>query len=152
MALLYVIDATYYEVVSKTSRNVEKKIRKSSIGEKKSHKVVTKIYGNLPVLLILPELILSTDDTVNYMYEGKGSYNGIFRLVASKENANTSTRSKYKNEDTKNMCGLRFKITYTFSAAGTMDSIFISELRINKRDLPKDSIVLIKIIGLCVGG
>ena len=91
------------------------------------------------------------DNTVDYIFEGKGSDNVSFRLFASKENTNEGTRSKNKHEDTKNMCGLRFKITYTFSAAGKMDSIFISELRINKRDLPKDSIVLIKIIGLCVG-
>ena len=50
------------------------------------------------------------------------------------------------------MCGLRVKVTYTFSAAGTMATIFISVIGLTERDLPKDPILLIKIKGLCVGG
>ena len=92
------------------------------------------------------------DDTVNYIFEGKGSDNDSYRLVASKENKNAGTRSTYKNEDPRNMCGLGVKITYTFSAAGTMAPIFISVLGITERDLPKEPIFLIKIKGLCVGG
>ena len=64
MALLCVISATNYAVVSETRSNVEKEIRKSSIVVKKLHKVVTKIYGNLPVFTITPELILSMDNTM----------------------------------------------------------------------------------------
>ena len=70
MALHCVISFTRYEVVSEQIRDVEKDIRKSSIGVKKLHKVVTKIYGNLPVFPIFPKLILSTDDTVNCIFEG----------------------------------------------------------------------------------
>ena len=50
------------------------------------------------------------------------------------------------------MCGLRVKITYTFSDTVTMAPIFISVLGLTERELPKDTIVLIKIKGLCVGG
>ena len=50
------------------------------------------------------------------------------------------------------MCGLRVKITYTFSAAGNMAPIFILVLGINARDIPKDTIFLIKIKGIYVGG
>ena len=92
MELLCCISATNYEVFSETRSDVEKGIRKVSIGLKKLHKVVTKIYDNLPVFPIHPELILSTDDTVNYILEGKGGKNGIFRLVASKENTYDGTR------------------------------------------------------------
>ena len=42
MELLCVISATHYEVVSETSSNVDKDIRKYSIGVKKLHKVVLK--------------------------------------------------------------------------------------------------------------
>ena len=101
--LICVIAATHYEVVTEKSSDVEKDIGKFSIGVKKLYKVVTKIFGNLPVFQFFPELILSTDDTVDYIFEGKGSDNGIFRLVASKENTNSGTRSKYKNEDKNNM-------------------------------------------------
>ena len=60
-----VISATQYKVVSKTSSDVEKEIRKYGIGVKKLHKIVSKIYGNLPVFPICPELILYMDETVN---------------------------------------------------------------------------------------
>ena len=83
MPLLYVIANTQYEVVSETSSNVEKEIGKSSKGVKELHKVVTKIYVKLPVFLNIPELVLSTDDTVNYIFEVKGSENGSFVLVSS---------------------------------------------------------------------
>ena len=79
MSLLCVISATHYEVISEISRDVEKEVRKTSIGVKKLYKVVTEIYGNLPVSPIHPELILSVDDTVNFIFGVKGSDNG--RLV-----------------------------------------------------------------------
>ena len=50
------------------------------------------------------------------------------------------------------MCGLRVKITYTFSVSGTMAPVFISVLRLTERELPKEPIVLINIKGLCIGG
>ena len=65
MTLLCVISATHYKVVSKTSSDIEKEIRKYGIGVKKLHKIVSKIYGNLPVFPICPELILYMDETVN---------------------------------------------------------------------------------------
>ena len=152
MELLCVISATQSEVVSEKNSDVEKDIRKASIGVKKLHKVVTKIYYNLPVFPIHSDLILSTDDTVNYIFEGKGSDNGSFRLISSKENTNSVTRSNYKNEDTNNICGLRVKINYTFSAADTMDPKFISVLGLREIDPPKELIFLIKITVIYVGG
>ena len=92
MALLCVISTTHYEVVSEISSDVEKEIGKSILGVKKLYKVFTQIYGNLPVFPILPELILSTDDTVNYNFEGEGSGNVRFRFFSSKENTNAGTR------------------------------------------------------------
>ena len=92
VALLCVISATHYGVVSETISDVEKNIRKNSIGVKKLHKVVTKIYGNLRVFPIIPVLTLSTDDTVDYIFEEKGSGNGSFRSVSSKENTNSGTQ------------------------------------------------------------
>ena len=52
---------------------------------KKLHRVVTKIYGSLPVIPIRPEIILSTDDTVNYIFEVKGSNNVRFRELLQKK-------------------------------------------------------------------
>ena len=77
-SFLYLFAATHYKLVSKTRNNVKKQIREASTGVNKLHKVVTKIDRNLPVFTISPELILSTDDIVKYIFEGKGSDNGSF--------------------------------------------------------------------------
>ena len=101
---------------------------------------------------IRPDLTLSTDDTVQYIFEGKGEAQDSFRLVASKALEKAGTRSKYMHDDSKNMCGLRVKLTYTFTGAGTMAPIFISVLGLNERELPQDQCVALKIKGLSVGG
>ena len=79
------ISVTQSEVVSEKNSDVEKDIRKASIGVKKLHKVVTKIYYNLPVFPIHSELILSMDDTVHYIFEGKWSDNGSFIFFFQKK-------------------------------------------------------------------
>ena len=50
------------------------------------------------------------------------------------------------------MCGLRVKLTYTFSGAGVMAPIFVSVLGLNEREMPEDQCISLKIPGLCVGG
>ena len=87
---------------------------------------------------------------MNYIFEGKGTVNDCFRLVGTKALQSGGTRSKYKNDDPNHVCGLRVKITYTFSAAGTMAPIFISVLGLNDRELPNDDCISMKIEGLCV--
>ena len=81
-----------------------------------------------------------------------GEAKDCFRLVASKALSKAGTRSKYKKDDSNNMCGLRVKLTYTFTGAGTMAPIFISVLGLNEKELPQDQCVSLKINGLCVGG
>ena len=56
------------------------------------------------------------------------------------------------NDDSKNMCGLRVKLTYTFTGAGAMAPIFILVLGLNERELPQDQCVALEIKGVCVGG
>ena len=115
-------------------------------------KMISKVKGDLPIRPVRPELIFSIDDTVNYLFEGKGTVNDCFRLVGTKALQSGGTRLKYKNDDSNHMCGLRVKITYTFSAAGTMAPIFIYVLGLNDHTLPNDDCISMKIKGLCVGG
>ena len=155
MVLVLVVACTHYDISSDMCLNVGKNMLKSDVsdGVKMLYKMVCEAYGNdVPILPVRPELILSTDDTVQYIFEGKGELNNLFRLVSSKAILKAGTRSKYNNDDSKNMCGLRVKLTYTFTGAGTMAPIFISVLGLNDRELPQDQCVSVKIPGLCVGG
>ena len=97
-------------------------------------------------------MVLSTDDTVNYIYEGKGKENDSFRLVASKSVAKAGTRSKYKVDKSKNMSGMRVKLTYTFTGSGVMAPIFVTVLGLTRREMPNHHCIAMDIEGLCVGG
>ena len=44
------------------------------------------------------------------------------------------------------------KLTYTFSAAGTMAPFFITVCDLDEREMPTDSCIFLKIQGLCIGG
>ena len=50
------------------------------------------------------------------------------------------------------MFGMRVKLTYIFSAAGTMAPIFISVMGLNERELLQEKMIAMQIEGLCVGG
>ena len=81
------------------------------------------MYGNLPIQVVRTELILSSNNTVNYMYDDKDK--DTFRLVAWKTFSKTGKRSTYINNNSNHMCSMRVKLTYTFSAVGTMVLIFV---------------------------
>ena len=131
MALLCVIATTHYDVAScEKEFEIEKLVRHNNVPDGVSllYKLISKAYGkNVPLIPVEPSRITSTDDTTNYIYEGRsGGDEGNFRLVASQALENAGTRSKFKIDETKKMCGMRVKLTYTFSAAGIIAPLFIS--------------------------
>ena len=65
------------------------------------YKSVSEFYNNLPTLPVKPELVFSTDDTVNYIYDGFGNNKDEFRLVASNEILKTGTRFRYSIDESK---------------------------------------------------
>ena len=71
-----------------------------------------KACGNLPLASINPQYIFSTDDTVEYTFEGN-------RFVSMNSMRGNVSRSVYEIVDTKEMSGLRVKLTFTFVAVGT---------------------------------
>ena len=73
--------------------------------------LVSKCNKNLPVVPLRPEHIYSTDDTTTYCYEGKGEKSSSFVLVGSNTMTKAGSRSRYLPGDTKQMCGLRVKLT-----------------------------------------
>ena len=48
------------------------------------HNIISELFDTMQIQVVKPELILSTDDTVNYIYKGKCKEKNAFRLVASK--------------------------------------------------------------------
>ena len=51
-------------------------------GVKLMYDLVSKYYNNLLIMLVKPQYIMSTDDTVVYMFEGLGIKQELFRLIS----------------------------------------------------------------------
>lgn len=48
------------------------------------HNIISELFDTMQIQVVRPELLLSTDDTVNYIYKCKCKEKNVFRLVASK--------------------------------------------------------------------
>ena len=44
--------------------------------------MVCKVHRNLPIFVAHPHLVMSSDDTVQYIFEGKGEKDEPYRLVS----------------------------------------------------------------------
>ncbi len=87
-------------------------------------KIIHKFHNHKPIIAILLAIFYSTDDTTDYICEGYGnSRKGLSRLVSTKSLKNAGSRSRYRFNNSKAMNRMRVKLTYTFSASGTMAPI-----------------------------
>ena len=78
MTLVCVVTATHYDVSTNVQIEHEHVMNKVPLealdGVKLFYRLVGKAYGNdIPIIPVRPEMILSTDDTVQYIFEGKGA-------------------------------------------------------------------------------
>ena len=97
--------------------------------------------------------IYSTDDTTEYVFDGRKKNAEKFVLVSREAVANSGTNSYYQVDDCSAMNGLRVKFTFTFSAAGTCFPLCITVAGLTDREMPgNDEFVHVKIPGLCIGG
>ena len=152
MALVSVVAATHYNITVHSHPDVEKQIKEASKGVRMFYDIIRQVNNNAPVFPVRPELIFSTDDTTDYIFEGKGVTQDPFVVVPTSHLQKSGTRSTYVRNDTKAMCGTRVKFTYTFSGAGISAPLFASTLGLTRREMPKESIIMLKVAGLCVGG
>ena len=72
MVLICVVSTTHFGIPTEFQRKVENDMKVTDEGVSLLYKLVSKLYDNLPILPIKLELMFSTDDTVNYVYDGIG--------------------------------------------------------------------------------
>ncbi len=95
--------------------------------------MVTDSLG-VPVYPVRPELVTSTDDTTEYIFEGcvkKGT--GQFRLVSKESCKERGSRSVYNMNGSNDMNGIRVKNTWTFSGAGLTSPLFVTVSGLSER-------------------
>ena len=139
MVLVSVVAATHYNVTVHSHPEVERQIKEASKGVRIFYDIIQRANNNnAPISPMQPELIFSTDDTTDYIFEGKGVTQDPFVIVPTVHLQASGTRSTYVRNDTKTMCGTRIKFTYTFSGAGIPAPLFASTLGLNSRQMPKE--------------
>lgn len=67
--------------------------------------VPPKSNRNLPIHVGPAFQVYTTDDTVNYVFEGQGRFKPSLALVGSGPLTNSGTWSQYISQDIKHMCG-----------------------------------------------
>jgi hypothetical protein len=156
MAFLLLVASTHYVVTRDKNKKVYKEIQDASEGAQKLFQLVQEAHGGMPIFPIKPSHMTTTDDTVAYVFDGKGMGKDLFRLLSQKSNKKAGTLSKYSQGEQIHCNGLRVKITYTFNGAGASAPVFVSVNGLTEHELPKEAVpsglLALKINGLCVGG
>jgi hypothetical protein len=131
-------------------------MKKASEGSKKMIELTSKAQGNIPLQPVKPQYVYSSDDNVEYVYAGTSDAPDPFRVVASKHASGAGDRSKYKEDNSKQMSGMRVKRSWIFNAVGQVAPLCISVAGLTESELPKEKtpsgILVLEIEGLCPGG
>ena len=105
-----------------------------------------------------PNLVLSTDDTTLFAFEGTANSEGgwDWKIVPG-NNRSANVRSDFEvSEDSENSGGLRVRLTFTFTAAGLSAPPYIAISGLTNAELSpelcRDGILATKVPGLCKGG
>ena len=114
MAFLIVVASTHFILANEENDEIRKEMKDAPTGVKMLYDMVSKAHGNLPVIPIKTQYIYSSDDTVMYVFEGKGKDKDLFRLVSSKALKHAGTNSKYQSDDSNMMNGMRVNLHSQF--------------------------------------
>ena len=115
------------------------------------------LLGAEQVYPVLQDLLLSTDDTTVFAFEGcKDTGDWEWKLV-DKSLGDTSVRSDFTvGDDAENSGGLRVRLTFTFSATGQSAPMLISVSGLTTEELSPekcpDGILAAKLLGVGKGG
>ena len=151
MNFAIVVAHSHFIPVSVPCKKVERDMEKANISVRILVEISSQAWGAL-VITVKPQYVFSSDDTVVYIYEGKANKQGTFRLVSTKSLKAPGNQSKYSIDESCIMNGMQVKLTFTFIAAGTSTSLFVTVTELNTRILSGRSHLLVKVKGLCVGG
>ena len=104
------------------------------------------------VFPLLPELIVSTDDTTEYIFEGTCEGQPQFVLATKSSIMKRGTNALYRVQDCKSMNGMRVKLTFTFTAMGNCFPLVVTVTGLTKWKMSGKDFVHVEIPGLCIGG
>ena len=128
---------------------------KISASTKETIKMVKEAFGADEIYPANPNLVLSTDDTTLFVFEGtsEGSEDWGWKII-DKTNSNSSVRSDFEvGDDAENSGGLRVRLTFTFTASGLASPPYVSVSGLTAEELSiedcSNGILAAKVPGLC---
>lgn len=109
--------------------------------------------SDVPVVPVKPALLISTDDTTVYTFEGSDDGPDKFLLAAKKSCENNGTHSLYTVNEGKDMNGMRVKLSFSFNALGASSPLYITVSGLTEEEMPiEEDMLVVEVPGLCVGG
>jgi hypothetical protein len=148
---LALIGSTHFIPVQYEDSDIRAEIKALPESTKMLLVMVSTAWGT-SVFPILPELIISTDDTTEYIFEGTVNEQPQFVLATKLVVSKLGTNSLYQMEDSKSMNGLLVKLTFTFTAMGNCFPLVVTVAGLTEKEMPGKDFVHVQIPGLCIGG
>jgi hypothetical protein len=142
--LLSQIAATHFIPIPEEDLDIRQELKDQSAGVRELYDMVTDSLG-VPVYPVRRELITSTDDTTEYIFDGcfkKGT--GQFRLVSRESCTERGSRAVFNMDESNDMNGIRIKQTVTLNGAWLSSPIFLTLSGLCDRELkcPGDMLVI----------
>ncbi len=97
------------------------------------------------VFPLLLELIVSTDDTTEYLFKGVKEAQPTFALATKSSIMKRTTNSLYHVKDCNSMSGMRVKLTFTFTAMGNCFPLVVTVTGLTEQELSGQDFVHIEI-------
>jgi hypothetical protein len=113
---------------------------------------VSALWGT-HIVPIHPELIISKDNTTEYIFEGNKDVAPKFVLATKSSILKKGKSAIYWPKDSKTMNGMQVKLTFSFTAAGNCFPATVTVSGLTKKEMPPgEDFIHVEIPGLCIGG
>ncbi len=136
--------------MSSNDSDVQEEIRSLPKPTKMLLNCVSDAWGT-SVFPVLPELIVSTDDTTKYIFEEMCKEQPKFVLATKLSIMKQGTNASYQVQDSKLMSGMRVKLTFTFTTMGNCFPLVMTVAGLTEWEMSGQDFVHVEIPGLCIG-
>jgi hypothetical protein len=151
MSNLALIASTHFIPVSSDDCDIREEMKSLPEPTKMLLNLVSDACGT-SVFPLLPKLIVSTDDTTEYIFEGVKEAQPTFVLATKSLIMKRTTNSLYHVKDCKSMSSMQVKLTFIFTAMGNCFPLVVTVTGLTEQELSRQDFVHIEIPGLCIGG
>ena len=147
---LALIAYTHFIPVSNKDPDLRAELKKLPKSTQRLVDAVSALWGT-HIVPVHPELIISTDDTTEYIFEGTKDVAPKFVLATKSSILKRGTNAIYLPEDNKTMNGMQVKLTFSFTAGGNSFPVAVTVSGLTKKEMPPgEDFIHVEIPGMCI--